>query len=71
MREIIPEVAEQVEPLFWQVIASGEPIQDKEIHGTTPAEPVVVRYWRVSYYPVKPSKFSRAMELNLGLLFQS
>ena len=53
MREIIPEVAEQVEPLFRQVIASGEPIQDKEIYGTTPAEPGVVRYWLVSYYPVK------------------
>jgi PAS domain S-box-containing protein len=53
IREIIPEIASQVEPIFRRVFESGEPILDVETSGTLPAEPEVERSWRCSYYPIK------------------
>jgi PAS domain S-box-containing protein len=53
IREIIPEVASQIEPIYRRVFESGEPILDVEIIGTLPAEPEVERSWRCSCYPMK------------------
>ena len=53
IREIIPEVASQIEPVYQRVFESGEPILDVETSGTLPAEPEVERCWRSSYYPMK------------------
>jgi PAS domain S-box-containing protein len=52
IRDITPHLAESVEPLFHEVISSGQPIVEREIHGLTPAEPNVGRDFLVSYYPV-------------------
>lgn len=52
-RDIIPEVAPYVEPLFKQVIELGEPILNLEISTATPALPNVIRDWLTSYYPLK------------------
>ena len=35
------------------VFDTGEPRLDREVHGTTPAAPDVVRDWVTSYYPVR------------------
>jgi len=53
VREIIPEIAPTVEPLLQRLIATGEPVLNLEVNGTTPAEPGVERVWLNDYYPVK------------------
>jgi PAS domain S-box-containing protein len=53
LREVIPEIAPTIEPLYRQVIETGESILGIEVRGTTPA-------WKgiglVSYYPVKSNE---------------
>jgi PAS domain S-box-containing protein len=53
LRDIVPEMAEELEPLLRQVIESGEPILNLEVHGTNRAQPGVERDWVVNYYPLK------------------
>ncbi|ACK73430.1 multi-sensor signal transduction histidine kinase [Gloeothece citriformis PCC 7424] len=53
VREILPELGEFQEPIFKQVVQSGEPVFNVEVHGVTPAQPDVERDWIVNYYPLK------------------
>ncbi len=53
LREIVPEMADQLEPLYRQVIESGEPILNLEVAGTNRAQPGVLRHWCICYYPQK------------------
>ncbi len=53
LRAVLPEMADQLEPLYRQVIESGEPILNLEIQGTNRAQPGVLRHWCVCYYPQK------------------
>lgn len=53
VREILPELAAKLEPIYQQAIASGEPILNIEISGTNIAEPGVERTWLSSFYPLK------------------
>jgi len=53
LRDILPEMAPQLEPLYRHVIASGEPILNLELHGTNGAQPGIERDWLVSCYPQK------------------
>ena len=53
IREVVPTLADKVEPLYRQVISSGVPVVEQEIQGATPAEPNLERDFLVSYYPVK------------------
>ena len=50
-REVLPELADRVEPLYRQVIESGEAIIDLEVSGTNQAQPGVERHWLTSFYP--------------------
>jgi PAS domain S-box-containing protein len=50
-REVLPELADRVEPLYRQVIESGEPILDLEVSGTNRAQPGVERHWLACFYP--------------------
>ncbi|MBD2500902.1 PAS domain S-box protein [Anabaena azotica] len=52
-REFIPELAHILEPLHQQVMQTGEPILNIEIHGTTKAQPTTEQDWIASYYPLK------------------
>lgn len=52
VREIIPQLADLVESLLRQVIATREPILNLELSGGTPADPDADRHFRLSYYPV-------------------
>jgi PAS domain S-box-containing protein len=50
-REVLPEVADDIEPLYRQVMESGEPVIDLEVTGTNRAQPGVERCWLASFYP--------------------
>jgi PAS domain S-box-containing protein len=52
VREVLPELADELETLMHGVLGSGEAAHDLEIAGETPAEPGVRRSWLASYYPV-------------------
>ena len=50
--QVIPAIADQVEPLLRSVLESGEPVLGEELRGATAATPEE-RYWLASYYPVR------------------
>ncbi|MDZ8184060.1 MAG: PAS domain S-box protein [Nostoc sp. ChiSLP02] len=49
--EVLPEWQDRIEPIFRQVMATGQPLFNQEISGET-YPPGVYRYALVSYYPV-------------------
>jgi PAS domain S-box-containing protein len=53
IREIVPDLAKQVEPAFRRVLETGEPIIDAEVTGETPARCGVKRTWVESWYPLR------------------
>ena len=53
VREVVPEMADTVEPFYRRVIETGEPVLNVESSVATDAEPGVVRHFIVSYYPIK------------------
>ena len=53
MSEVIPEMADRIEPLYRKVIETGEPIIDIEVRGMRNADPGKPRDWLANYYPVK------------------
>ena len=55
LREILPQQADDLEPLYRQVIATKVPIEQLEIHGENSAQPGVERDWLLSLYPLKAS----------------
>ena len=56
VREAIPELADLLEPLYHQVIATQIPILDLEIQAETLQQPGIIRDWLVSYHPVYDSE---------------
>lgn len=56
IREIVPKVAEQVEPILDQILRTGEPILNFEVHGETTAQPGIVRTWLESWFPLRNPK---------------
>ncbi|HEU5171269.1 MAG TPA: PAS domain S-box protein, partial [Gemmatimonadales bacterium] len=53
LREVVPQIAHVVEPIYERVLATGEPVLNVELRGATPAEPDVERDWVAHYTPVK------------------
>ncbi len=53
LREILGEQADDLEPLYRQVIATKVPVEQLEIHGENSAQPGVDRAWLLSIYPLK------------------
>ncbi|MCE4553136.1 PAS domain-containing protein [Roseateles cellulosilyticus] len=53
VRELLPALADQAEPLLRQVLESGHAINDLEIRGETPAQPGVERVWREQIMPMR------------------
>ncbi|VEP12508.1 Protein-glutamate methylesterase [Hyella patelloides LEGE 07179] len=51
-REVIPNLADSIEPVLRQVIETDRPVCNVEMNGSTSAEPNVIRYWTASFYPV-------------------
>ena len=52
IREIVPQLADILEPLYQEVFATGTPILEFEISGETDASQGEVRDWQVSYFPL-------------------
>ena len=53
LREVLPDLADALEPVYRRVIETGRPIVDLEVHGVTKMQPEVEHDWLVSHYPVK------------------
>uniref|UniRef100_UPI00286A1A9F PAS domain S-box protein n=1 Tax=Chamaesiphon sp. OTE_8_metabat_110 TaxID=2964696 RepID=UPI00286A1A9F len=53
LREIVPLVADENEPLLYGVIATGEPLLNLELSGETLAQPGVERTWIENCYPLR------------------
>lgn len=53
LREILKEQADDLEPLYRQVIETKIPIEQLEIHGENSAQPGIDRAWLLSLYPLK------------------
>lgn len=51
VREVLPVIADQVEPMLRCVVESGEPAV--EVEGSIEVEPGVVREWNSQYWPMK------------------
>jgi PAS domain S-box-containing protein len=56
VREVLPHLADTIEPIFRGVIATGRPVVDAELQGATATTPGDGRSWLVSYYPVPDSQ---------------
>ncbi len=52
-REVLPELADQVEPILRRIVHRGESVEGIEIHGATAADPLDERDWFASYQPVR------------------
>ncbi|MEG4805623.1 PAS domain-containing protein [Microcoleus sp. ARI1-B5] len=52
LREILPQQADDLEPLYREVIATKVPVEQLEIHGENSAQPGVEQAWLLSLYPL-------------------
>src|SRR5262249_44801188 len=52
VREVLPHLADTLEPIYHRVIATGQPVVDTELHDVTASRPGEERSWLVSCYPV-------------------
>ncbi|MEG4321506.1 MULTISPECIES: PAS domain-containing protein [unclassified Microcoleus] len=53
LREILPQQADDLEPLYRQVIDTKVPLEQLEVRGRNSAQPGVERDWLLSLYPLK------------------
>ena len=53
LREVVPDVADKVEPIYRNVIESGEPVLGQEVQASMPIDPTHARRWLASFYPLK------------------
>ena len=53
VREIVPDLADEVEKLLHQILVTGEPVRDIELTGETQAQPGVKRTWMEQWLPLK------------------
>ena len=52
IREVVPQLADILEPLYQEVFATGTPILEFEVCGETNSSPGEIRDWPVSYFPM-------------------
>lgn len=64
VREVLPGLADEVEPLLRRVLETGQSIVDVEITGETPAQPGVERTWLESWHPLH-DKGGRVVGINI------
>jgi PAS domain S-box-containing protein len=51
LRDILPDQADNLEPLYRQVLETGIAIENLEIRGTNSAQPGIERHWLISLHP--------------------
>jgi PAS domain S-box-containing protein len=64
VREILPDLADSIEPLLREVLSSGQPKLGLEICGATPAQPGVQRTWIENWLPVHDAQ-GRVVAINM------
>ena len=52
LREIVPEMAPILEPIYQGILTTGEPLLNVEISGERPKEPGILQHWVASYFPL-------------------
>jgi two-component system, NarL family, sensor histidine kinase UhpB len=53
VREVVPDLAPTLEPVFQKLLATGEPVLNFEFKGETRAKLGVSRHWVASYFLIK------------------
>lgn len=53
VREVVPHLADLLEPKLRELLASGRPMVGLELRGETPAQPGIERQWVVTWYPLE------------------
>jgi PAS domain S-box-containing protein len=53
LQELVPHFASTLEPLYRQVLETGQPIVNREISGRRPTEPDAIGHYLVNYFPVR------------------
>ena len=53
VREVVPQLADEAEPLLRRVLKTGEPVRNLELTGETAAQPGVERVWIEQWFPFK------------------
>ena len=53
VREIVPDLADEAEPILHRIIQTGEPVHNIEIKGETLAQPGVERTWLENWLPFR------------------
>ena len=53
VREVLPDLADEAEPMLRRILDTGEPAIDVEVSGVTPAQPGVERTWLESWIPLR------------------
>ncbi len=53
LREVLPDLAPTLEPLYQRVLETGEPIVNQEVSGRTALAPGEVRHWLAHYHPIR------------------
>ncbi|MEZ4682697.1 MAG: PAS domain S-box protein [Caldilineaceae bacterium] len=52
VRELLPNIADEVEPTLREILETGKPVLNVELIGETPAQPGVQRTWVESWFPM-------------------
>jgi len=50
---VIPDIADQVVPIYERILRTGQPVVDLEVHGSLPSDPNLEHVWLVNHHPVK------------------
>ncbi|MFC1726160.1 PAS domain-containing protein [candidate division KSB1 bacterium] len=67
IREMTPELADNIYPMLKKVIKTGDPVIGEELRSKDPSEPKMHKYWLMNYYPVK---FEDGTVRGVGIVFQ-
>jgi PAS domain S-box-containing protein len=52
LRDVLPDLADQLEPVYREVLQCRQPRLSCDVHGVTSAQPDIERHWVHSHYPV-------------------
>lgn len=59
--EILPDLADRLNPIYTKVLETGEVVRNVEINGPHPSHPQTEGYWLATYYPVDIENQERAV----------
>lgn len=65
VREMVPDLADQAEAMLRRAFETGEPIENLEIEGETPAQPGMKRVWRENWIPLRDAETGQVFGVNI------